>query len=106
MLGRRRKLLGVSAVGAGISAATIRHVIATLLVFLAVFSFFYGPPLAQKFSEAAHRECNRMTGSTYRTYELEWRTTTYDSINPPEWICHDRRDAEDTGTSLGWWVDL
>lgn len=96
--------MGVSAVGAGISAASIRHVAATICVFLGLFYFLYGPPLTSRLSDAAHSECNQRTGSSYRNYRLEWHTTTYESINPPHWVCHDLRDPEDTGTSLGWWV--
>ena len=98
--------MGVSAVGARPSAASIRHVIATLLVALGLFAFFYGPPLTEKLSAAAHSECNKLTGSSYRHYRLEWRTTTYSSIHAPQWVCYDLRDARKPGTSLGWWVDL
>jgi hypothetical protein len=98
--------MGVSAVGQGISISAIKHAVATLLVFVALFYFFYGPPITQKLHDAALRECNAMTGSSYRNFRLEWRTTTYSSLHPPHWVCFDLRDPEDTGTSLGWWVDL
>ena len=38
------------------------------LVFLGLFSYFYGPPLTERLARSAHAECNRLTGSTYRTY--------------------------------------
>ena len=96
--------MGVSAVGAGVSVGTYRHVTATVLVFLGLFYFLYGPPLTPAFSDAAHSQCNERTGSSYRNYRLEWSTTTYGSVDRPHWVCHDLRDPEDTGTSLGWWV--
>jgi hypothetical protein len=104
MLPEEEERMGVSAVGAGISVTAVRHVTATILVFLALFYFFYGPPLTPAFADRAQVECNQQTGSSYRNYRLEWRTTTYDSVHPPTWVCHDLRDPEDTGTSLGWWV--
>jgi hypothetical protein len=98
--------MGVSVTGEGWSAASVRHAVATVLVFLGVFSFFYGPPLTPALADAAHRECNRMTGATYRTYRLEWRTTSYSSMHRPEWVCRNTRDPLDAGTSLGWWTGV
>ena len=79
---------------------------ATILVFLGLFSFFYGPPLTERLARSAHAECNRMTGATYRTYTLEWRTTSYSTLNRPHWVCHDLRDPLDAGADLGWWTGL
>jgi hypothetical protein len=98
--------MGVSATGGGLRAAPLRHAIATVLVFLAVFYFFYGPPLTPAMAESAHRECNRMTGATYRTYRLEWRTTTYASLHRPEWVCRSTSDPQDVGAGLGWWTGV
>ncbi len=98
--------MGVSSVGQGLSIASIRHAVATVLVFAALFFFLYGPPITHKLHDAAVHECNAMTGSAFRNYRLEWRTTTYSSISPPHWVCYDLRDPAHGGTSLGWWVDL
>ena len=98
--------MGVSAIGQGLRAASVRHAFATVLVFLALFSYFYGPPLTQKLSRSAHAECNRLTGATYRTYMLEWRTTTYTSLHRPHWVCHDLREPIRHGTDLGWWTGI
>ena len=98
--------MGVSVIGQGMRAASVRHALATALVFLGLFAFFYGPPLTEKLERSAHAECNRMTGATYRTYTLEWRTTTYTSISRPHWVCRDLRDPLDAGTDLGWWTGI
>jgi hypothetical protein len=98
--------MGVSALGEGIHVSTVRYALATAMVFLGLFYYLYGPPLTQRMSEAAHRECNQLTGSTYRTYQLQWVTTTYSSVHVPQWICYDTSDPADRGTSLGWWVSL
>jgi hypothetical protein len=98
--------MGVSAIGQGLRAASVRHAVATVLVFLSLFAYFYGPPLTEKFARSAHAECNRMTGATYRTYTLEWRTTTYSSVSRPHWVCHDLREPLDAGTDLGWWTGI
>jgi hypothetical protein len=98
--------MGVSAIGQRISAATIRHVAATIAVFLTLFFYLYGPPLTPRFADAAHRQCNRLTGSDYRSYRLEWRTTTYSGVNPPHWVCFDLSRPGRPGHSLGWWVGV
>jgi hypothetical protein len=98
--------MGVSAIGQGLRAASVRHVLATFAVFLALFSYFYGPPLTERLARSAQAECNRMTGSTYRTFTLEWRTTTYSSVDRPHWVCHDLREPRNTGTDLGWWTGV
>jgi hypothetical protein len=98
--------MGVSAVGQGIQVSTVRHVIATILVFIAVFYYFYGPPLTSMMANAAEAECNRLTGSNYRTYRLEWESTTLTQLSYPHWACYDMRTGEDKVISLGWWVDL
>jgi hypothetical protein len=98
--------MGVSAIGQRINAATVRHVTATIAVFVALFYFFYGPPLTPRFSDAAHRQCNRLTRSDYRSYRLEWRTTTYSGINRPHWVCFDLSRPDRPGRSLGWWVGI
>ena len=96
--------MGVSAVGQGIRASTLRHLLATGTVFVGMFVFFYGPPLAPNLSEAARDACNDLTGSDFRSYALEWRTTTYDSIDAPHWVCHDLSVPGHPATSLGWWA--
>ena len=98
--------MGVSAVGQGDKVATVRHVVATVLVFFALFSYFYGPPLVPNMADAAQRECNKLTGSNYRSYSLEWKTTTYDSIDAPHWVCFDLGAPGHPGKSLGWWAGL
>ena len=98
--------MGVSAIGQRISASTVRHVAATIAVFVALFYFFYGPPLTAGLSEAAHRECNREIRSDYRSYRLEWRTTTYSGVNRPHWVCFDLSRPGQPGHSLGWWAGL
>jgi hypothetical protein len=89
-----------------ISAAALRHALATAAVFLGIFYYFYGPPLTERFSEAAHDRCNALTGSNYRSYALRWQTTTYQSLSVPHWKCHDLSDPGNPGWNLGWWVDL
>jgi hypothetical protein len=96
--------MGVSAIGQRISATTIRHVAATITVFVAVFYFFYGPPLTPRLSDAAHRACNHLVRSDYRSYRLEWRTTTYAGISRPHWVCVDLSRPDRRSHSLGWWV--
>jgi hypothetical protein len=98
--------MAVSSVGLGPSITAIRHAVATVLVFVGLFFLLYGPPLTDRLRDAAARECNAMTGSAYRNYRLEWRTTTLSSVHAPHWVCFDLRDPARTGTSLGWWVDL
>ncbi len=95
--------MGISAVGQRQRVATIRHAIATVLVALGLFAFFYGPPMAPNMSASAHEACNKMTGSDYRSYLLVWKTTTYDSIETPHWVCYDLSEPGHPGTSLGWW---
>lgn len=95
--------MAISAVGQRISIQAIRHTIATLLVFGGLFYALYGPPLTQKLSDSAHRECNQLTGSTYRSYRLEWRTTTYRSLDVPHWECY-RINEPTKGHDLGWWT--
>lgn len=97
--------MGVSAIGQGMRLSAVRYAVATVLVFLALFYYLYGPPLTPGFDEAAHRRCNELTGSSYRGYVLEWRTTTYNSIDIPHWTCFDLTKPGHPGTSLGWWVD-
>lgn len=96
--------MGVSAIGERINVQTIRHVLATGLIFLGLFYYFYGPPLTAMLSSAAHRECNDLTGNTYRSYVLEWRTTTFGSLHVPHWMCYDLGKSGHPGTRLGWWV--
>jgi len=98
--------MGVSAVGERMTVATVRYALATVVVFFTLFYFFYGPPLTAKFSDAANERCNELTGNTFRSYRLEWRTTTYHGINPPHWVCYDLTDVERDPINLGWWVDL
>ena len=98
--------MGISAIGQGVSVSTVRYAIATALVFLSLFYFFYGPPLTPNMADAARRECVKMTGSDYRSYTLQWRTTTYDSLDPPHWVCYDLSRSGHPGRSMGWWVDL
>jgi hypothetical protein len=95
--------MGVSAVGQKPRVAMIRHAIATAFVFLALFALFYGPPLAPNMSAAAREACNKMTGSDYRSYALVWKTTTYESIDTPHWVCYDLGEPGHPATSLGWW---
>ncbi len=98
--------MGVSAVGQGIKMSTVRYALATVLVFVTVFFYFYGPPVTQMMSRAAEAECNRLTGSNYRTYRLEWHSTTFVELNHPHWVCFDTRTGQERVIDLGWWVDL
>jgi hypothetical protein len=98
--------MGVSAVGQGFRASTIRYVVATAVVFIGLFFFFYGPPLAPNMSESAREACNEMTGNDFRSFSLVWKTTTYDSIDAPHWVCYDLGTPGHPGTSLGWWTGL
>ena len=98
--------MGISAIGQIDWVGRLRYILATLVVFLAVFYFFYGPPLTQKFREAANAECNELTGSNYRTYRLEWRTTSYQSLDFPHWLCWDTTAPQEEPADLGWWVGL
>lgn len=98
--------MAVSAVGQRISVTALRQALATVLVFVALFFYLYGPPLTAKMREAAHNRCNELTGDTYRSYRLEWKTTTYKDINVPHWLCVDLTKPQRPATSLGWWVDL
>ena len=41
--------------GRALRAASVRHALATLLVFLGLFSYFYGPPLTRACSRGAPR---------------------------------------------------
>lgn len=98
--------MGVSAVGQGVRVSTVRYVVATVVVFLGMFTFFYGPPLTPNLADGARRTCNGMTGNDFRSYSLVWRTTTYDSIDAPHWVCYDLGKPGHPGTSLGWWAGL
>jgi len=97
--------MGVSTIGQRMSAAALRHVLATILVFVAIFSYFYGPPITDRLSQAAHERCNELTGSTYRSYRLQWRTTTYETLEVPHWQCQSLADPRKSW-NLGWWVDF
>ena len=96
--------MGISAVGQGDRVSTVRYVFATVLVFLGMVTYFYGPPLVPSLSDAARRECNKLTGSDYRNFSLEWSTTTYQSIDAPHWVCRDLGSPGRPATSLGWWA--
>ena len=96
--------MGISAVGQGVRLSTVKYAVATLLVFVGMFAFFYGPPLAPNLSDAARKSCNEMTGGDFRSFSLVWRTTTYDSIDAPHWVCYDLGTPGHPGTSLGWWA--
>ena len=98
--------MGVSAIGQRMSATTIRHVVATITVFVALFFYLYGPPLTARLDAAAHRQCNRMTGSDFRSYRLVWRTTTFSGVDRPHWVCVDLGRPERPSRSLGWWVGV
>ena len=98
--------MGISAIGQGERVTTIRHAIATVLVGIGLFVFFYGPPLAPNMAASARDTCNKMTGSDYRSFSLVWKTTTYDSIDAPHWVCYDLGEPGRPGTSLGWWTGL
>jgi hypothetical protein len=98
--------MGVSAVGQGIQMSTVRHAAATLLVFVTVFFYFYGPPVTRLMSRAAERECVHLTGANYRTYRLEWHSTTFTRLSPPHWECYDTRTGRKKAIDLGWWVSL
>jgi hypothetical protein len=98
--------MGISAIGQGITVTAVRHGVATAMAFLALFYWLYGPPLTDRMADAAHDKCNEMTGSSYRNYRLEWRTTDYHGINQPQWVCYDLTEAGQPSTSFGWWVDL
>ena len=96
--------MAVSAVGQGVALSTVRYVVATMLVFAGLFTYFYGPPLAPNLSESARHACNKMTGGDFRSYSLVWETTTYESIAAPHWACHDLGAPGHPATSLGWWA--
>ena len=96
--------MGISAIGQGDRVSTLRHTIATLVVFLGMFTFFYGPPLVPSLSDAARRTCNQMVGSDYRNFVVEWRTTTWSSVDAPHWVCYELGSPGRPGTSLGWWA--
>ncbi len=98
--------MAVSAVGQGVRLSTIKYVVATLLVFLGMFAYFYGPPLAPNMVDAARHTCNELTGGNSRSFSLVWETTTYDSIAAPHWVCYDLGTPGHPGTSLGWWSGL
>ncbi len=98
--------MAVSSVGQRMSAATLRHVVATVAVAVALFSFLHGPPLTDRLTQAAHRECNRVTGADYRSYRLEWRTTTLFAVSRPHWVCHELGGRDRPGRNLGWWVGV
>lgn len=98
--------MGISAIGQVDWVGRLRYILATLVVFLTVFYFFYGPPLTQKLRDAAHAQCNELTGSNFRTYRLEWRTTTYQSMAAPHWLCWDTAAPQEEPTDLGWWAGL
>jgi hypothetical protein len=88
------------------SATTMRHVVATVVVAVSLFYFLYGPPLTERLTQAAHSQCNRMIDASYRNYQLEWRTATFTSVDRPHWVCHDLTRPGAPGRSLGWWVGL
>lgn len=98
--------MGVSATGQGMRMSAIRNGIATALVVLGLFFYLYGPPLTQMMRDAAHEECNELTGSTYRSYRLAWETTTYSGVDVPHWQCYEVGKPVSESTDLGWWVGL
>ncbi len=98
--------MGISAIGQHDRVTAVRYAVATAMVFLGLFVYFYGPPLIPNMAEAARSTCNDLTGSDYRNHRLEWRTTTYDGIDAPHWVCVDLGTPGHPTTSLGWWVDL
>ena len=57
-------------------------------------------------ADALDASCVDLTGKNYRTYSLQWKTTWFGSLEPPHWLCTDRRDNELKDYNLGWWVDL
>ncbi|WP_148574497.1 hypothetical protein [Nocardioides caldifontis] len=97
--------MSVSTIGQRMSAAALRHVLATVLVFLSIFYYFYGPPITDRLARAAHDRCNELTGSSYRNYVLQWRTTTYQSLDVPHWQCHSLSEPG-RAWDLGWWVSF
>ena len=96
--------MGVSTVGERVTVAQLRHALAIALAFVGLFYYLYGPPITDRMREAAERECNQLTGSTYRNFLLDWKTTGYNAIDRPRWVCYDLRDPADQGTDFGWWV--
>jgi hypothetical protein len=102
----RKSGMGVSLTGQRTALSAFRHAAATAAVFVGLCAYLYGPPFMPGLSEAAQRECNAMTGSSFRGYALEWQTTSVAGVERPRWVCHDLRDSDRRATSLGWWVDL
>jgi hypothetical protein len=97
--------VGVSAVGqTRPKAATIRNVAMSVLGLALFAAWLYLPPLVPNLTNAAARECNDLGGGDFRTYRLEWRTTTLTSLDQPHWLCWNTRTADEPGVDLGWWV--
>lgn len=98
--------MGVSSIGTRDVVGQVKYALATALVFLGLFYYLYGPPITHELRKAAAERCNELTGETFRTYRLQWRTTTYKSIDWPHWECSDTSKPTEPPTNLGWWVDL
>jgi hypothetical protein len=98
--------MGVSLTGQRLGISAARHGLATAVVVLGLGAALYGPPFLPGISAAAHRECNTMTGSSFRGYVLEWRTTTMSGLDRPHWVCRDLREPGHPAADLGWWVGL
>lgn len=74
---------------------------ASLLTVLAGTGFYlYGPPVTPALRAGAEVECNRLTGGSYRGYDLSWVVSAR-----PHWACADRSMRGDAPRNLGWWVD-
>ena len=98
--------MGVSATGQGMHMSAVRNGIATAVVVLGLFSYLYGPPLTEMPRDAAAARCNELTGSTFRSYRLNWETTTYSSVEMPHWQCYEIGQPSSQSYDLGWWVDF
>ena len=99
--------MGISAVGQGIQMSTVRHVIATLLVFIAVFYYFYGPPVTAMMSRGRPGRVQPAHRQQLPDLPLEWHSTTFNHLRPARTgSAATPRTGQERLIDLGWWVDL
>ena len=93
--------MGVSTTGASGRSLARLATAASVLTLLGGLGFYaYGPPVTPAFRAGAVAECNRLTGGSYRSYQLDWVLSVR-----PHWACTDRTTPREPPADMGWWVE-
>lgn len=99
--------MGISATGARhiVRPTTVPVLFIGILLGFAIGIFAYGPPLVPGMKGAAEEKCNKLNGSNYRSFLLDWDMPNSPTWDPPHWDCYDRREPDKAPVSFGWWVN-